>query len=415
MKSGRRFLLALALAAVMSAATAAQALALPAITGNPAISPPPAVRGTSGTVTITVPATEGAFFGVGASNITFSAAGSCSTNLAGAACSSFLSGGSLVVVVGFDADLTFDEPLTVTLMPTAQLAAVGLTSAEGSPTFSGLVAGALSAQALGTTQGGTKTVPFVFPQVGNPALDAQIAITTTAPPAGTNVQQGGTITYSASMTRGGLTSQTTNVGAIIDAVSPAGTSVVAPSSVQVPFASGETGPKTVSFTVSVPGTATPGATPSYRIRAAYDPTGTDGVPIDNEIGVTRSFTITPGPAGSPPGGGGGGQQGQPPSGAAKCAGEAATKVGTSGKDVLVGTSGPDVILGLAGKDTIKGLQDDDVACGGQGGDKLVGGSGDDLLLGKGGRDILKGKAGDDTCKGGKKSDTASSCETEQSI
>jgi Ca2+-binding RTX toxin-like protein len=66
----------------------------------------------------------------------------------------------------------------------------------------------------------------------------------------------------------------------------------------------------------------------------------------------------------------------------RCDGEAATIVGTPGRDHLVGTEGPDVIVGLGERDKIDGGGGDDVICGGDGNDVLLGGPGDDRVYGE---------------------------------
>jgi len=66
----------------------------------------------------------------------------------------------------------------------------------------------------------------------------------------------------------------------------------------------------------------------------------------------------------------------------RCRGEAATIVGTPGKDELRGTNGRDVIVGLAGNDRIDARGGDDLVCGGDGRDRIKGGTGDDRLFGQ---------------------------------
>jgi Ca2+-binding RTX toxin-like protein len=124
-------------------------------------------------------------------------------------------------------------------------------------------------------------------------------------------------------------------------------------------------------------------------------------------------------------------------GGQRCAGRAATIVGTPGPDALTGTPGDDVIVGLAGNDTIRGLGGNDTICGNSGDDLLHGGAGDDRssggdgndavygddgadrLFGNGGDDLLhagpqndrlNGGPGTDRCNGGLDTDTASNCE-----
>ena len=85
---------------------------------------------------------------------------------------------------------------------------------------------------------------------------------------------------------------------------------------------------------------------------------------------------------------------------ARCAGQVATVVGTSGVDFLRGTTGRDVIAALEGNDRINALAGNDLVCGGTGNDLLLGGKGKDRLLGEAGRDKLVGGAGRDRLKGG---------------
>lgn len=87
----------------------------------------------------------------------------------------------------------------------------------------------------------------------------------------------------------------------------------------------------------------------------------------------------------------------------------ATKVGTSGNDVIFGTAGNDVIATNGGDDIVRGLGGDDVICGGDGNDKLKGGAGKDRLYGEAGRDKLRGGGGKDSCFGGADKD-AIGCE-----
>ncbi len=298
LKLGKRALvLSLALLALAGGVSAARAEAQ-AITGPPAAQPPMPpgafVRGLPMTAGVTIPATEGAIFGYGAPAVSISAAGSCTTSI-GAICIAQLVPPSVVVVVLDDLDGTLFESLNVTITPTMQPAAIGLSSVEGSPLFSGAVAFIHAAQAIGLTGGGTQQTAAILPEVGFPVTDAQIAIATTGPAPGTMVTQGSYATYTATLTRGGNTAGTTNVGIFLDPINASGTSASG-SPVNVTFAPGET-VKMVEFAVTVPFTTTPGAAPVYRARAVYDPTGTDGFPIDTERGANTSFTIA---AGTPP-------------------------------------------------------------------------------------------------------------------
>jgi DNA-binding beta-propeller fold protein YncE len=100
-----------------------------------------------------------------------------------------------------------------------------------------------------------------------------------------------------------------------------------------------------------------------------------------------------------------GPPGQGNQAGARCAGKAATIVGTADPDKLKGTPKADVIAGLGGKDRISGLRGNDLICGGPGKDRLKGGPGNDKLLGQGGADTLIGGPGKDKLKGGPGKDT----------
>ncbi len=83
-----------------------------------------------------------------------------------------------------------------------------------------------------------------------------------------------------------------------------------------------------------------------------------------------------------------------------CKGQAATKEGTTGDDVIEGTAGPDVIAAHAGDDRISGLEENDLVCAGRGDDNVFGGPGDDVLIGGEGDDNLNGGTGNDKLFGG---------------
>jgi Ca2+-binding RTX toxin-like protein len=86
--------------------------------------------------------------------------------------------------------------------------------------------------------------------------------------------------------------------------------------------------------------------------------------------------------------------------AARCRGQQATHVGTSGNDTIVGTSGNDVIVALGGNDTVKSKGGADVICAGTGNDTVRAGSANDLVLGQGGKDFLLGQGAKDRINGG---------------
>jgi Ca2+-binding RTX toxin-like protein len=85
---------------------------------------------------------------------------------------------------------------------------------------------------------------------------------------------------------------------------------------------------------------------------------------------------------------------------ASCAGKQATKMGTTGNDVIIGTPGPDVIAGLGGDDRIDGRGGNDRICSGSGKDTAGGGTGYDVVFGEQGNDDLFGGAGRDYLGGG---------------
>jgi uncharacterized delta-60 repeat protein len=101
-----------------------------------------------------------------------------------------------------------------------------------------------------------------------------------------------------------------------------------------------------------------------------------------------------------------------------CNNRNATRVGTSGNDVLSSGATGDVLHGANGNDVIHGNGADDTICGGAGDDQLFGDEGNDTLFGQDGQDSLNGGDGTgDTCVPGLKGvalcdlDTFQSCET----
>jgi uncharacterized delta-60 repeat protein len=142
---------------------------------------------------------------------------------------------------------------------------------------------------------------------------------------------------------------------------------------------------------------------SSQTSMAVQPDGKVVVAGTNSLGqmlVARLLGDAPG-SGNPGGPGGGG--GKVP----RCAGKAATIVGTSGRDTLKGTRRADVIVGLGGSDKISGLGGNDVICGGSGNDRISGGSGSDSIYGEAGKDTLGGGAGNDKLSGGAGNDKLS--------
>ena len=84
----------------------------------------------------------------------------------------------------------------------------------------------------------------------------------------------------------------------------------------------------------------------------------------------------------------------------RCAGVAATILGSPGGDALYGTTGPDVVVARGGDDEVWGYDGDDVICLGAGADRAYGNQGDDVVRGGGGADYTEGNAGADRLIGG---------------
>jgi uncharacterized delta-60 repeat protein len=120
------------------------------------------------------------------------------------------------------------------------------------------------------------------------------------------------------------------------------------------------------------------------------------------------------PPPQPDGGPAQGGSGSPPP-VARCAGRAATIVGTAGPDRLRGTPRADVIVALGGNDRVAAGRGRDIVCGGRGNDRLAGGPGADRLLGERGRDLLVGGTKRDTCVGGPARDRAAQCERRRTL
>jgi Ca2+-binding RTX toxin-like protein len=93
-------------------------------------------------------------------------------------------------------------------------------------------------------------------------------------------------------------------------------------------------------------------------------------------------------------------------GGATCKGEAATFVGTDGRDVFDGGPGRDVVVTLGGNDDIDAGGGDDLICAGGGRDEIDGDAGNDVMYGQGGNDEMDGQIGDDTLIGNKGTDDA---------
>jgi Ca2+-binding RTX toxin-like protein len=182
--------------------------------------------------------------------------------------------------------------------------------------------------------------------------------------------------------------------------------------------------KTVQIDARADGAAEPAETYAVTLSA---PEGDAwlGIPADAQPQVIATIPASAAdqPDADQPDGGqsGGGQSGggqpdgghQDPPPPSRCAGRAATIVGTARADVLRGTPGPDVIVALGGNDTITGARGDDVVCAGRGNDRVRGDRGRDRLFGGPGNDRLSGGAGRDACAGGIGRDRAT-CERKTS-
>ncbi len=81
-----------------------------------------------------------------------------------------------------------------------------------------------------------------------------------------------------------------------------------------------------------------------------------------------------------------------------------TKTGTSSNNKIVGAEKNDNLSGLAGADTLLGYAGDDLLDGGNGNDSIDAGNGNDMLLGGEGNDILLAGSGNDSLDGGKGDD-----------
>lgn len=182
------------------------------------------------------------------------------------------------------------ENVTVTISGTITASNdFALSSNEGAPPGTMTLAGL----SITLDQGGpmTSAPPQSVTVTSNPGKDIEIQITTTAPAAGATAPRGGSISYTADLSRVGTPAalaQATTATATLVAISAAGTSPSGPATVT--WAAGETGVKPVAFTVTVP-TSVALATATYRIEVTYDPNISAGATKDNEIGVVRSFGI----------------------------------------------------------------------------------------------------------------------------
>ncbi len=303
----RRFALLVGLTSVFAGLAAAPALALDVL-GPPTLNTGgPFVRNVPKQVTVGIPTEEPSLLdemgnpelntlSFGSPQAPITAAGNCTTDI-GAICIPIAAGGGVVYVILPNLNADLGEPLQLTGTPTMAPPNIALDSVEGSPVYSGFTLLFISAAPIGLGAGTPVNNAVPAPVVGNPGTDAQIALATTSPGGGASAQQGSTIDYSATLTRTGVASGTTNVGVSLtpSGGNAHGTSVSGPSTQQISFGPGET-VKNVSFTVDVPAGAIAGESPAYFFRATFDPSGTDGTPIDAETGTSKPFLITPGPA-----------------------------------------------------------------------------------------------------------------------
>jgi Ca2+-binding RTX toxin-like protein len=109
------------------------------------------------------------------------------------------------------------------------------------------------------------------------------------------------------------------------------------------------------------------------------------VRADNHVGIDfASVTVTIAPA--------------------RCAGRAASIVGSARGDRIVGTRARDVILGGSGNDRIRARSGGDLVCAGPGNDRVLGGGGNDRLFGQAGNDVLFGGSGRDVLRGDRGND-----------
>ena len=185
--------------------------------------------------------------------------------------------------------------------------------------------------------------------------------------------------------------------------SAAGGADFAPVSSVVEFAAGER-EKTVQVTAQADADAEPAETFTVALSAATGDAAT-AAPASATVTIPAQPVVVGGQQGEQGEQGGQGGQVETPPPPPRCAGKAATIVGTPGRDVLRGTRRADVIVALAGNDVVRGARGNDIVCGGTGNDRLSGDSGNDRLFGEAGRDRLTGGAGRDRLTGGTGRDT----------
>jgi uncharacterized repeat protein (TIGR01451 family) len=299
--------------------------------------------------------------------------------------------GDLVCALG---DLAPGATATVTIVVTPQTAIDITNRATATSVFDD------------PTPNNATDVPETTRITPNPAFADVEAVSKTDSPDPVTV--GDPLTYSISVRNNGA--GTADGAAVIDQL-PAGVIFSSATSPQGPceldlgtvtcevgdLASGDTASVQIVVLPQVPGTLTN--------QASVASGKTDPTPNNNSAGSSTQVVPRPDPAtGTPPAGTQGpaaaGRQG-------KCAGVAATIVGTSAGETITGTpkrdviaagSGDDMVLGANRNDLICGKQGDDDLFGGRGRDILIGGPGNDRLAGGKGRDRARGKGGNDFCR-----------------
>jgi hypothetical protein len=275
----------------------ASALAIPTVTSANLTVPSSLNRGATTAATATVDASESATFNLAVSaaapgGVTVSYPGTCSTNI-GALCTVMADGS---VTVFTDGDVAAEESLTATITVNLQPSAtIALPSTEGAtPPSAGRTINTSVTPTGGTVEsGGADLTDSDATSVrSNPTTDAEIRLQTTAPLSAPTLlaPAGSSVSYTATLNRFGLTAQQTNVSLALVADSAQGTTVSG-SPTTVMFSSGATS-ATRSIVVDVPAGTAVGATPAYHFVATYDPTATNGTPLDTETGSTRSFQVT---------------------------------------------------------------------------------------------------------------------------
>ena len=215
-----------------------------------------------------------------------------------------------VVTMTQDGGAPNDEAVVLRITFKVQVpSTVPITSPEGTTgqavTFT--VSGTATGTTTGTLTNGTANTTIV-PNSSGGTAEAEIRVVSSEP-SPTSLERGplAKTTYSATFSRFGKTNQVTAVDVQLLSGAAQGTSVSNPTvsndaspdactfvssgsnCAKITFPSGGS-PITVTFDVSVPATADVGTT-SYAFKGTYDPTDTDGSPLDVENGTSKSFTV----------------------------------------------------------------------------------------------------------------------------